>query len=84
MGSFCLLTIGQALAPNIGVFLGTRLLSGFFAVAPLVNGGGVVADIWDPLTRGLATNIFSTMIFLGPVLGPVVGGLCVQTSLALR
>lgn len=92
---FCVATIGQPLAPNFGVFIGTRLLAGFFAVAPvsvyikplgarndflmltcqLVNGGGVVADIWDPATRGLATTIFSTMIFFGPVLGAVIGGL---------
>jgi MFS transporter, DHA1 family, multidrug resistance protein len=75
MFAFCVLNIGQALGTNIAVFLVTRFFAGFFAVAPLVNGGGIVADIWDPVTRGLATTIFSTMIFLGPVIGPIVGGL---------
>ena len=32
---FCVATIGQPLAPNFGVFVGTRLLAGFFAVAPV-------------------------------------------------
>ena len=49
-----------------------------------MNGGGVVADIWDPATRGLATTIFSTMIFFGPVLGAVIGGLCVHDRVRLK
>ncbi|KAI0036306.1 MFS polyamine transporter, partial [Vararia minispora EC-137] len=84
MAAFGLATVGQALAPDIGVFLGTRALAGFFAVAPLVNGGGVVADIWDPHTRGIATTVFSTMIFLGPVLGPIVGGFIIPSPLGWR
>lgn len=76
--TLCLYTIfhlGQALAPNMETLLVTRFISGFFACAPLTNGGGLIADIWDPVGRGPSTSMFSTMVFLGPCFGPLVGGL---------
>jgi DHA1 family multidrug resistance protein-like MFS transporter len=75
---YTLFILGQALAPNIQTLLVTRFFSGFFACAPLTNSGGVIADIWDPVTRGLASSIFTTMVFLGPVMGPIVAGFIVQ------
>lgn len=69
--------IGQALAQNIETLLVTRFISGFFACAPLTNSGGVIADIWDPETRGLAVSLFTASVFMGPVLGPIVSGLYV-------
>ena len=67
--------LGQALAQNMETLLVTRFFSGFFGCAPLTISGGVFADVWDPITRGPATSIFATMVFLGPVLGPIVSGL---------
>lgn len=67
--------LGQALAHNMETLLVTRFLSGFFACAPLTMGGGLIADIWDSEGRGPATSVFSTTVFLGPVLGPLVSGL---------
>ncbi|TFK65925.1 MFS general substrate transporter [Pluteus cervinus] len=75
---------GQALATNIATLLVTRFLSGFFAVAPLTNAGGVIADLWDAEGRGFAMSIFSAVLFLGPVLGPIVGGFIVQSDLSWR
>jgi hypothetical protein len=37
---YTILHLGQALAQNIQTMLISRFLGGFFAVAPLVNGGG--------------------------------------------
>ena len=70
-----LLHLGQALAHNLTTLLVTRFLTGVFACAPLTNCGGVLVDIWDPITRGTATALFSAGIFFGPVLGPIIGGL---------
>lgn len=67
--------IGQACANNMTTLLVTRFICGFFAVAPLTNGIGVIADIWDPVNRGIATSAFASAVFLGPVLGPIVGSL---------
>ena len=75
---YCLLILGQAKATNIETLLVTRFLSGVFASAPLTNSGGVIADIWDAVGRGPASGVFSASVFVGPVLGPIVGGLYVQ------
>ena len=72
---YTLFHIGQARANDMTTLLVTRFLSGFFAVAPLTNSTGVIADIWDPVNRGIATSVFASSVFLGPVLGPVIGSL---------
>jgi len=51
----------------------TRFLCSFFGVAPLTNGMGVIADIWDPMNRGIAASVFTSSCFLGPAIGPAVG-----------
>ena len=72
---YTLLHLGQALAQNIETLLVTRFLTGVFAVAPMTNCGGVIVDIWNPVHRGPANAVFVFGVFLGPVLGPLVGGL---------
>jgi DHA1 family multidrug resistance protein-like MFS transporter len=67
--------IGQACAKDMTTLLVTRFICGFFAVAPLTNSSGVFADMWDPVNRGIATSVFASSVFLGPVIGPVVGSL---------
>ncbi len=67
--------LGQTLAHDMTTFLVTRFITGVFACAPLTICGGVMVDIWDPATRGIATAIFSAGVFIGPVLGPIAGGL---------
>ncbi|KAJ7461146.1 MFS polyamine transporter [Mycena latifolia] len=84
MTTYTILHLGQALAQNIETLLITRFLGGFFAVAPLVNAGGVIADIWSVETRGLATSMFSASVFLGPVMGPIVAGYIVDSALSWR
>ncbi|KAJ7757193.1 MFS general substrate transporter [Mycena maculata] len=84
MTAYTILHLGQALAKNIETLLITRFLGGFFAVAPLVNAGGVIADIWSAEKRGLATSLFSASVFLGPVMGPIVAGYIVDSTLSWR
>ncbi|KAI0275253.1 MFS general substrate transporter [Gloeopeniophorella convolvens] len=81
---YTLFHLGQALAQNIQTLLITRFLSGFFASAPLNNSGGVMADLWDAEMRGRAASLLFTAIFLGPALGPVVGGFVVSSSAGWR
>ncbi|KAI4862685.1 MFS general substrate transporter [Hypoxylon rubiginosum] len=63
-----------AFAPNFGSLLVGRFLTGTFVSAPLSNGPGVLADLWGPVERGNAMAIFSCMVWVGPSLGPIVGG----------
>lgn len=68
--------LGQALAPNIQTLLITRFFTSFCGSAPLTLGGGLMADLWgNPIRRGEAGTVFIGMIFLGPAIGPLVGGL---------
>jgi MFS transporter, DHA1 family, multidrug resistance protein len=73
--AYTLFTLGQTLAPNVQTVIVTRFFGGFFACAPLTNSGGLIADVWDPAGRGLATSLFTASVFLGPVLGPIVSSL---------
>ncbi|KAI0248053.1 MFS polyamine transporter [Lactifluus subvellereus] len=84
LATYTLFHIGQARANDMTTLLVTRFLCGFFAVAPLTNSTGVIADIWDPVNRGIATSVFASAVFLGPVLGPVVGSFITTSSLGWR
>lgn len=44
----------------------------------LTNAGGALSDFWVPRERGLATALYATGTYLGPVIGPLVGGLCAE------
>jgi MFS transporter, DHA1 family, multidrug resistance protein len=74
VGAYTIFIVGQARAQNIGTLLVTRFFSGFFGCAPITNVGGIIADIWDPVGGGHALGIFVSCVFIGPVLGPIVGG----------
>ncbi|KAI0277572.1 hypothetical protein BGY98DRAFT_1097344 [Russula aff. rugulosa BPL654] len=41
-------------------------------------------DMWDPMNRGIATSVFASAVFLGPVLGPIVGSFITTSSLGWR
>lgn len=61
--------IPVALAPDIGVLLFGRFMSGIGGSAPLAIIGGLLADFWDPVGRGVAICGFAAATFAGPILG---------------
>lgn len=87
MVGYTLCILGQALAHNVETLLITRFLSGFFAVGPLNNGGGVYIPrllkktSTQPTNIGLIADIWSaigrgpaTSLYTASVfLGPVLG-----------
>ncbi|CAI5757501.1 unnamed protein product [Candida verbasci] len=62
-------------ARNIGTLLVCRLIDGIAFSAPMCLIGGSLADMWEGKERGVAMAIFSAAPFLGPVCGPIFGGL---------
>ncbi|SPO25527.1 probable mfs-multidrug-resistance transporter [Ustilago trichophora] len=81
---YTLFILGQALAQNPETLFVTRFISGTCAAAPLTISGGVIADMWDPVGRGFAMSLFSCAVFIGPVLGPIIGGFVTQSYLGWR
>lgn len=71
---FVLFEIGSALAPNIQTRVILRFFAGFFGSTPLSNAGGSIADIVNSRQRTFVFPIFANAGFLGPVLGPTMGG----------
>ncbi|KAH9853982.1 MFS general substrate transporter [Lenzites betulinus] len=76
--------LGGALGHNITTILVTRALAGIWGSAPLTNAGGALSDMWTPRERGVASSLYSTAPWMGPVLGPIVGGWISETRLGWR
>jgi MFS family permease len=77
---FCVWQIGCALAPNINALIVFRFLAGIGGSGCLTIGGGVIADLFQPDRRGLATSIYSVGPLFGPVIGPICGGFIAQRA----
>ncbi|KAI9750129.1 MAG: Rab proteins geranylgeranyltransferase component A, partial [Chaenotheca gracillima] len=71
---FALFTMGAGLSQNFGTLLVCRFMAGVFGSPPLAVGAGTNADLWPPASRGVATIFFVLSPFLGPALGPTIGG----------
>lgn len=84
MALYMLFIIGAALAPNLGGQLICRFLAGVFGATPLVCAGGSVSDLWTPAERVFAFPLFATLSFLGPEMGPVIGGWVGDTGINWR
>lgn len=65
---------GSAGARNIEGLVILRFLSGCVGSAPFTNSGGVISDMFHAEQRGLALSLFAAAPFLGPTLGPIIGG----------
>ncbi|OGM48705.1 bicyclomycin resistance protein [Aspergillus bombycis] len=65
---------GCAGARNIQTLLILRFFAGTFGSSPLTNAGGVVSDMFPARQRGLALCLFASTPYMGPALGPMIGG----------
>ncbi|KAK3713675.1 Cercosporin MFS transporter ctb4 [Vermiconidia calcicola] len=63
---------------------GFRFLQGFFGSAPSSILSGTLADIWTPKQRGFAMPAVGSFLTIGPILGPLIGSLLVDSSLGWR
>ena len=61
-----------------------RFFGGFFGSAPLAISGGQLADIWDPVTRGIALCVFAGATMIGPLVGRITGGFVTMSYLGWR
>jgi multidrug resistance protein len=63
-----------AVADNISTLLVCRAIDGVAFSAPMVLVGGTLADLWRNEERGVPMAAFSAAPFIGPAIGPLVGG----------
>ncbi|KAJ7808993.1 MFS polyamine transporter [Mycena olivaceomarginata] len=84
MSIYTILHLGLALAKDVQTILVMRFLGGFFGVAPPVNAGGLIADIWNAEKRGTAVSLFTLGVFVGPVAGPLVSGYMLESGTGWR
>ena len=70
--------IGCARAQSIATMIICRFFAGFFGCACLTNGGGTNTDIFAGIAIARSIALYSAIVFLGPVLGPIIGG-AIQT-----
>jgi multidrug resistance protein len=81
---FAIFQIPVAVAKNVQTILVCRFLMGLLGCSPLAVVGGAMADFWDPVDRAIAIAMFSAATFVGPVLGPIVGGFLTDSYLGWR
>ena len=67
-------TVPCAVAKNIETLLVCRLFAGIAISAPMTLVGGSLADLWANEERGVPMAFFSAAPFVGPAIGPLVGG----------
>ncbi|EFQ33893.1 major facilitator superfamily transporter [Colletotrichum graminicola] len=63
-----------ALAKNLATLLVCRAIDGIAFSAPMTLVGGTLADLWRNEERGVPMAAFSAAPFIGPAIGPLVGG----------
>ncbi|PYH41291.1 MFS transporter [Aspergillus saccharolyticus JOP 1030-1] len=68
-------TAGSAAASTIVGVLVLQFLAGTFGSASVSVPAGVVADVFPPLTRGVAMGFYASipfLVFVGPIIGAVI------------
>lgn len=75
---FLFFILGSGFCTSFGGLLVCRLLAGTVGGPCLAVGAGTNADLYPPHTRAIASTMFVMMPFLGPSLGPVVGGFAAE------
>jgi multidrug resistance protein len=77
---FICFTVACAVAPSLDSLIGFRFLAGAAGSAPLVLGGGSVADLYTREERGSKMAVFSIGPLIGPVAGPVAGAFLAEAE----
>lgn len=83
VGTIFLATIFEiacAVSPNAPALLILRFIGGLVSSAPLSNAGGTLNDIGNNVSRTIMLPLFTTCGFVGPVMGPIIGGFLVENE----
>lgn len=79
-----LFTIGSAAAKNIRTLVVCRFLAGVCGASQLTVVPGVLADVYDHRSRGVAISLYALTVFGGPFVAPFLGGFIAASYLGWR
>ncbi|KAH8081119.1 major facilitator superfamily domain-containing protein [Filobasidium floriforme] len=77
---FTIFNGGVIASQNIWTLIILRFFCGTAGSSPLTNAGGTVADMFNASQRGLGMAVFASAPFLGPGVGPIIGGFLGETG----
>ena len=78
---FAVFTVGSVLcglSPSVGFLIGFRALQGVGATMVLALGIGIVTEAFPPYERGRALGVIGTVVSVGIVIGPSLGGFLIE------
>lgn len=79
VAAFTVASVLSGVAPSIETLVASRLLQGLAAGAFLPSATGIVSDLFgDQRDRAVAS--FTTILPIGAIIGPVIGGILVTTT----
>ena len=81
---FSVFCFGCAVSKDLQTLMICRFFTGFFGSCPLAVVAAAFSDMFDNRQRGVAIVIFSSMVFMGPMLGPFIGGFINESYLGWR
>lgn len=71
---FALFILGSGFSQSIASLTVCRFFAGVFGSPGLAIGSATLSDMWKPHERAVPMAIYITTPFLGPAIGPLVGG----------
>lgn len=80
---YCIFQLMPSLGEHLAAMLVGRFFSGFAGGTFMTVISGTFSDMFEPKDRGFSTAMFSIAPFLGPGIGPMLGG-CINTNLGYR
>lgn len=82
IGGFIITAIGTtlcALAPGIGWLIAFRVVQAVGVAMALALSLGVAAEAFPPSERGMALGLVSSVVSVGIILGPLLGGIILES-----
>ena len=79
MAGFSLATVACGLSPNLAVLVLFRIAQGAFGAPLIPLGQAIILDIFPKHQHGLATGVFGMAVVVGPVIGPMLGGVLAES-----
>ncbi|MBT4043737.1 MAG: DHA2 family efflux MFS transporter permease subunit [Rhodospirillaceae bacterium] len=79
MAGFSLATVACGLSTSLPVLVLFRVAQGTFGAPLIPLGQAIVLDTFPKRQHGIATSVFGMAVVVGPVIGPMLGGILAET-----